>query len=172
MEILIYFSVFLFGLAVGSFLNCIIYRLETNQSFVRGRSFCPYCHHILSWQDLIPLLSFLILKGKCRYCQRPISFQYPLIEMATGIIFVSIPGQLLFFDSLNTLFYWIISCSLVIIFVYDLKYYIIPDKVVYPVIAIALIYNLQFLISKQFSNFNYLILSAIGFQNPHGRTVL
>ncbi|HUW71910.1 MAG TPA: prepilin peptidase [Candidatus Humimicrobiaceae bacterium] len=165
MEILIYFSIFLFGLAVGSFLNCIIYRLETDQSFLKGRSFCPHCRHTLSWQDLIPLLSFFILRGKCRYCQRPISFQYPLVELATGLVFVLIFNfQPIFSLSqfVSTLYLFIISCLLIIIFVYDLKHYIIPDKVVYPAISIALIYSLQLLISKQFPTFNYLILSAIG----------
>lgn len=180
MATLIYFSVFLFGLAVGSFLNCIIYRLETGQSFLGGRSFCPHCRHILSWQDLIPLLSFLVLKGKCRYCSQKISLQYPLVEIVTAIIFVSIfnfqvtpisyvftPGQLIFsqpliLNFLSIIFYWIISCLLIIIFVYDLRHYIIPDKVIFPAIIIALIYNLQFLISEQFLIFNHLILSAIG----------
>jgi prepilin signal peptidase PulO-like enzyme (type II secretory pathway) len=145
MEILIYFSIFLLGLVVGSFLNCIIYRLETSQSFLRGRSFCPHCRHILSWQDLIPLLSFFILKGKCRYCRKPISFQYPLVELATGLIFLLIfHFQLISTLSqfITTLYLFIISSFLIIIFVYDLKHYIILDKVIYPAIGIAALYRL------------------------------
>lgn len=165
MTILIYFSASLFGLAVGSFLNCIIYRLETNQSFLRGRSFCPHCRHVLSWQDLIPLLSFLVLRGKCRYCHQYISFQYPLVELATGLIFLLVFRLQPFFSFsqfVDVLYLFIISSFLIVIFVYDLKHYIIPDKVVYPAIVIALIYNLQFLISRESLIFNNLVLSAVG----------
>ena len=143
MSFLIYFFIFLFGLAVGSFLNCIIYRLEEGESFLRGRSFCPHCGHILSFGDLIPVLSFLILKGKCRYCSQKISLQYPLVELATVIIFLTLYYN--FFTMVNLLqfiFLLAISCFLIIIFVYDLKHYIIPDKIIYPAIAIALIYQL------------------------------
>jgi prepilin signal peptidase PulO-like enzyme (type II secretory pathway) len=137
MEFLIYFFVFIFGLAIGSFLNCAIYRLETGESFLKGRSYCPHCKHVLSWKDLIPIFSFLILKGKCRYCEKKISFQYPLVELLTGILFVlAIPiygGR----TSIDLIFYWILTCFLIIIFVYDLKHYLIPDKIIYPAIAIA-----------------------------------
>src|SRR3989338_11686015 len=83
------FIVFLFGLVVGSFLNSVIYRLGKGESALKGRSYCPQCKHPLSWQDLIPLLSFVLLKGKCRYCKAHISWQYPLVELATGILFVA-----------------------------------------------------------------------------------
>jgi len=156
MNYLFYLVIFLFGLVVGSFLNCIIYRLQTGEGFLTGRSFCPYCKHELSWQDLIPIFSFLILRGKCRYCSQKISLQYPLVELATGLLFVS------FFIFHFSFFIFIIACFLIIIFVYDLKYYIIPDKVIYPAIAIALIFNFQFLISKQFLIFNHSILNALG----------
>ena len=144
---LFYLAIPLFGLVMGSFLNCIIYRLQTGESFLKGRSFCPHCRHELSWQDLIPIFSFLILKGRCRYCRKPISWQYPLVELATGIIFLLIVWNLEFgicleFGTWNLLFYLLISCFLIIIFVYDLKHYIIPDAVIYPAIAIAFLYQL------------------------------
>ena len=173
-----YLFIFLFGLAVGSFLNCIIYRLEKNESFLKGRSYCPHCKHILAWQDLIPILSFLILRGKCRYCGKRISLQYPLVELATGILFFSIFYSTFQHSNIPTLqqfiqfFYLsIVSCFLIIIFVYDLKHYLIPDKVIYPAIAIAFIYqiisNFQFPISItnfqfQITNFYFSILSALG----------
>ena len=151
--------VFLFGLVIGSFLNCVIYRLERKKgflkgraqrktsSFLRGRSYCPHCKHVLSWQDLIPVFSFLILKGKCQYCKKKISIQYPLVELLTGALF------LLIFINFNNLLvtrylllvtsFWIlISSFLIIIFVYDLKHYMIPDKVIYPAIIIAMIFRL------------------------------
>ena len=117
-------------------MNCLIYRLETKQGFLLGRSFCPKCRHILEWHDLIPLFSFILLKGRCRYCRKKISIQYPLVELFTGILF------LLFFIFHFSFFIYLISCFLIAIFVYDLKHYIIPDRLIYPAIALALFYQL------------------------------
>ncbi len=173
-DLFFYLIIFLFGLIVGSFLNCVIYRLEVGGNFLKGRSFCPKCKHILKWYDLIPILSFIILKRKCRYCREKISWQYPLIELSTGILFLIIfnfqfswtpSGGLpegLLFNFLNLFYYLIITSFLIIIFVYDLKYFIIPDRVIYPVIIIALIFNFQFLIFNQFSIFKLSMLSALG----------
>jgi len=137
---------FLFGTIVGSFLNCVIYRLETSRSFLKGRSFCPHCEHTLEWKDLIPILSFVLLKGKCRYCGKKISFQYPIIELLTGIFsFLFFKPLVLTFTILNFLFAiynFITSCFLIIIFFFDLKHYLIPDKVIYPAIIISIIYLL------------------------------
>lgn len=130
--------VFIFGLCIGSFFNCVIYRLEQKKS-INGRSFCPRCKHKLSWSDLFPVFSFLFLNGKCRYCKKKISIQYPLVELFTGIIFVLIFSRYPVFSAAYLI---TISCFLIIIFVYDLKHYIIPDKVLFPAIIIALIYNL------------------------------
>ena len=103
---------------------------------MKGRSFCPNCKHILAWSDLIPVLSFFLLGRKCRYCQKPISWQYPLVEIATGLLF-----SLIFFSgasqSEEIAFRMIISCFLIVIFVYDLKHYLIPDKVVYPAVILS-----------------------------------
>ena len=151
MEIGFYLFAFILGSIVGSFLNCIIYRIETKQSFLKGRSFCPACKHKLNFFDLIPFFSFLFLKGKCRYYKTKISLQYPLVEIATGLIFLSviiyhlslISYQLsLIIDQLPLIVYQLlIACFLIIVFVYDLKHSIIPDKVIFPAIAIAFIYN-------------------------------
>lgn len=162
---------FILGLIVGSFLNCVIYRLEKKESFLSGRSYCPHCHHSLCWEDLIPVLSFLTLEGKCRYCQKPISWQYPLVELATGILFAAIFSQSIF-NLQSTIYNLIIACFLIIIFVFDFKHYIIPDKVIYPAIVISLIFNFQFSISNKLQPlgenplslalFIYSILSALG----------
>ena len=129
--------VFVFGLAVGSFLNAFIYRLELREGLVlnlvkhkvkhkpsvlHGRSFCPHCGHTLAWYDLIPLLSFVMLRGRCRYCSKSISWQYPLVELATAVIFVaifiySVDGRLQNILYLGHL--WVIASSLIVIFVYD-----------------------------------------------------
>lgn len=133
------FFIFILGLSVGSFLNSVIYRLETGESLLLKRSYCPNCRHQLSWYDLIPVLSFLFLKGRCRYCSQKISWQYPLVEISTGALFALIFSLQL----ISTLYLFIIASFLIVIFVYDLKHYIIPDKVVYPAVALALIFNFQ-----------------------------
>lgn len=138
-NIIFYIFIFLFGLVVGSFLNCIIYRLEKGQGFLFSRSYCPHCKHVLGWKDLIPILSFIILRGKCRYCQKPISIQYPAVEIATALSFL-ISYFLFLIHFLFLIFYLVIFCFLIIIFVYDLKHYIIPDKVIYPAIGLALVF--------------------------------
>ncbi len=149
MNVLYFLFIFIFGLFIGSFLNCVIYRLEERKSFLKGRSFCPHCKHNLSWRDLIPILSFLILKRKCRYCQKKISWQYPLVEIATGLLFLLIfnffaqGGPASGWQFLFSIFYFLTTaCFLIIIFVYDLKHFIIPDKVIFPAIGITLLYVL------------------------------
>ena len=87
MEWIIVLFFFLFGLVIGSYLNVAIYRLPLHLSTAKGRSFCPQCHHTLSALDLVPLFSWLGLRGKCRYCRAPISPRYPLIESLTGILY-------------------------------------------------------------------------------------
>jgi len=168
---LVYIIFFILGLAVGSFLNCIIYRLQKEESFLLKRSYCPHCKKTLGWQDLIPILSFVFLKGKCRYCKRPISWQYPLVELVTGILFVFIAwnqliinnGQLTTTEIANFFYLLIVACFLIIIFVSDLRYYIIPDRVIYPAIIIALIYSifLFFVSHHSFKVFLNPLLSAI-----------
>jgi len=152
--------VFLFGLIIGSFLNCVIYRLEHKQSFLRGRSFCPHCKHTLSWQDLIPVFSFLFLKGKCRYCKKRISWQYPLVEIATALLFLLIFNfkflilnqfSIFNFETITYFLYLLIIGSLlIIVFVFDLKHFIIPDKVIFPAIGLALVYNFYQLLTTHY----------------------
>jgi len=142
--------VFIFGLLVGSFLNSVIYRIKNNQKIVFDRSKCPHCGHTLNWFDLIPLLSFVFLKGKCRYCQKPISWQYPLVELFTALIFVLplvVPNNFLphniFLPNFWQFFcYYILIVSvLIVIFVFDLKYYLIPDKILFLGILISVLFN-------------------------------
>jgi len=144
--ILYYFFVFIFGLCIGSFLNCFIYRIEQKKK-LSGRSFCPNCKKQLKWQDLIPIFSFIFLGGKCRYCKKKISWQYPAVELATGIIFILTATLAPIGYPVNfiKLLFWLyIASALIVIFVYDLKHYIIPDKILLPAIAISFIYLLIF----------------------------
>ncbi len=156
---------FLLGLCIGSFLNCFIYRLEKEESVAKGRSYCPHCKHSLAWFDLIPVLSFLMLQGKCRYCRGKISIQYPIVEIVTGLIFVLISNQHLIFNVQNVanlLFLCYIASSLIIIFVYDLKHYLIPDSVLFPAIIIAFLYRI--VVTLSFSHWNLIgnfILAAL-----------
>jgi len=134
-----YLIFFIFGLCVGSFLNVVINRLETGESFVRGRSRCPKCQTTLAWFDLIPLASFFFLRGKCRRCDQKISWQYPLVELTAGLLFVYLAY---YFSNLDLFYYLVIVSFLIVIFVYDLKHYLIPDSVVYPAILISLAFVL------------------------------
>ncbi|MBL7154899.1 MAG: prepilin peptidase [Candidatus Portnoybacteria bacterium] len=149
--------IFLFGLSVGSFLNVVICRLKSKEPILLSRSHCPHCGTVLKWFDLIPLLSFLIQKGKCRYCGQKISPQYPLVELATGLSFLIIFNQ---FPIFNLFFYLIIISFLIVIFVYDLKHYLIPDKIVFPAIGLTFLY--QFF-ENSFLNSLLAALLAAGF---------
>jgi len=141
MTVLMLFFVFLFGLVVGSFLNALIYRLENGDSVLRGRSYCPHCKHTLTWYDLIPLASFAILGGRCRYCKQRISLQYPLVELATAILFLVIFKEFSSFFIFQTLYLWTVASLLIVLFVYDLRHYILPDKILLPAIGIVFLYR-------------------------------
>lgn len=155
---------FVFGAIFGSFINCLVYRLHSNKTML-GRSFCPKCNHILGFFDLFPIFSYIFLKAKCRYCQKKISVQYFLVELFTGIIFSF--GYWFYFlyssgseaNILSLIFYLIISLFLIIIFLYDLKYYLVLDLIVWPAIIIAFSFN--FFILKV-DLLNLLIAGVIG----------
>jgi len=135
--------VFIFGLIIGSFLNCLIWRLYKDESLA-GRSYCPQCRRTIAWYDNIPLLSFFLLQGRCRHCREKISWQYPLVELMTAILF------LLTFqaDSFNSQFSWLLLrdwfliITLVIVFVYDLRWQFVPVKVIWLMGALIWILNI------------------------------
>lgn len=141
------FMVFVFGLAIGSFLSAFVYRLERGESALHGRSYCPQCKHSLAWYDLVPLLSFLFLRGRCRYCKKSISLQDPLIELATGVLFVavfwfSIPWLDQGVENLMRLsFTWAIGAILLAVFAYDFKHFLIPDILVYSAIGLTALWR-------------------------------
>jgi prepilin signal peptidase PulO-like enzyme (type II secretory pathway) len=159
MIIIIYIYSFLLGLVVGSFLNSLVYRLYSRQTIL-GRSFCPLCRKQISWFDNISVISFIILHGRCRNCQQKISWQYPLVELITGLLFLAAAVRLNPADSQYALLLmrdWLMIFTMIFVCVYDLKYYAIEDVVVLPMAAAVLIINL-FL---KFSWIN-LVLSGIG----------
>jgi len=134
------FLFFLLGLIFGSFINSLVYRLYHNLT-LWGRSFCQNCRKTLAFFDLIPFLSFILLKGKCRYCQKQISWQYPLVELITGLLFalVWLKNQTVDLFLFRDLFFILV---LIFLFVFDLKYYLILDKIVWPALLVAFIFNL------------------------------
>ncbi|MFC1756921.1 prepilin peptidase [Patescibacteria group bacterium] len=126
---MLHILILLFGTAVGSFLNVVILRLNSGMSFVKGGSRCFSCQKPLKWHELIPIFSFLAQKRKCRGCGSKISWQYPAIEITTGLLFLLI---FLKFDSwLLAIGYWLITSLLVVIAVYDIRHFIIPNKIVW-----------------------------------------
>jgi len=129
---------FLFGLCVGSFLNVVIdWSVGKRKSFFTPPSHCDYCRHKLGFWDLIPVFSFVFLRRRCRYCGKEISWHYPLVEVATGSLFVLSSYTL--YPIPYTLFLFSVF---LVIFVTDLKYGLIPDRVILPATFFILPYSL------------------------------
>ncbi len=145
MENLIYFFVFILGAIIGSFLNVIIARYNTGESVGRGRSKCFSCGQTLAWYELIPIVSFLAQRGKCRNCGSKISIQYPIIEIITGSVFTLvwyvIAWKLSFQaggeTAIHAVYFWTIFSLLIVIAVYDIYHQIIPNGLVYAFIALS-----------------------------------
>jgi leader peptidase (prepilin peptidase)/N-methyltransferase len=131
------FLVFVLGLIVGSFSNVCIYRVPRNESVIYPASHCPKCRTKIKPVDNIPLLSYILLKGRCRNCGSKISIQYPVVEFLTGLIYLII--YLIYGLSIQSLVYIILSSALIIIAFIDLKEQIIPDIISLPGIVIGLI---------------------------------
>lgn len=150
------------GLACGSFVNALVWRVHEQQktkgktqkaglSILNGRSMCIHCRHTLAWYDLIPVLSWIWLKGKCRYCRKPISVQYPLVELISALVFagsyifwpetVHLGGQWLLLAA------WLVSSvGLLALAVYDLRWMLLPSRIIYPTLAIAAAGRLGYII--------------------------
>lgn len=138
---------FVFGLIVGSFLNVVVYRLNIAESIL-GRSHCPNCKKTVRWYDNIPLISFILLKAKCRDCQENISWQYPIVEFATGLFFALV-GMRYFiaqdpFSWAITAYFLGVASFLIIVFVYDYLYMEIPSLMLWTGIFWTVAFNLFF----------------------------
>lgn len=129
--------IFLFGLVIGSFLNVVIYRLPRQESVVRPGSHCPYCGHLLSFGEMIPLVGFLMRKGACGYCRHPLSVIYPLVEgmTAVGFYFVYLHSGL----SLNLLAGFVLTAVLIVAAFIDGQWGIIPNRLTYPAAVAGLL---------------------------------
>ncbi|MBI2009281.1 prepilin peptidase [Candidatus Saccharibacteria bacterium] len=162
---LILIGLFLLGLSLGSFVNALVWRLrqqelskqrtinkeqKNNFSILNGRSICPNCRHKLTPRDLVPILSWILLRGKCRYCNNPISIQYPLVELLAATVFIFSyvfwpasfsNGQWLLFIT------WLAaSVGLLALAVYDLKWMFLPNRILYPTFFIALVGQLGYIL--------------------------
>ncbi|MFW6130928.1 MAG: prepilin peptidase [Atribacterota bacterium] len=136
-EIIIGGLIFIIGLIMGSFSNVCIYRIPRNESIIRPGSHCPRCSKPIPFYDNIPVISYLLLHGKCRYCGHPIPLQYPIVELATGLFYLAL---YLFYGLQLITFVYMILCSLLIIISFiDLKERIIPNVLSLPLIPIGFI---------------------------------
>ena len=136
-----YFAAFVLGCIWGSFSNVCIYRLPNDQSVVKGRSFCTSCKEQIKWYDNIPFLSFIFLKGKCRKCGNKISSQYFLVEFISAISFIIVYH--LYGISITTLLLIILSIFFIIIFFIDLKHFIIPNELTFPLMLIGFVKSFE-----------------------------
>lgn len=141
------------GLSAGSFANAVVWRVHAQAkakkpnkslSITKGRSMCPHCRHVLAWYDLIPVISWVSLMGKCRYCHRPISLQYPLVELITTALFM---WSYLEWVPLGkwadpvALGLWLVTLTgLVVLFIYDLRWMLLPNRILYPLFIPAGLY--------------------------------
>ena len=114
------------GLCVGSFLNVCILRLPNDLSLLTPPSTCPRCNHPISWRDNVPLVSWLLLRGRCRYCRKPISVQYPIIELAVGLIWIGALAR--YGVTLHALAGALFGTILLGIAITDARHYLIPDE--------------------------------------------
>lgn len=151
--ILIALGLFLLGLCAGSFVNALVWRLheqgkgrktknKKHLSILSGRSVCPHCRHQLAPGDLIPLFSYLRLRGRCRYCKKPISRQYPVVELSSGLVFAASylfwPTSLGEGENLILFISWsAASVGLLALAVYDFRWMLLPSRIIYPTLIVA-----------------------------------
>jgi leader peptidase (prepilin peptidase)/N-methyltransferase len=137
MDIVFYSIVFIFGLVIGSFLNVCIYRIPKKENIVSTRSHCMECGYQLKWNDLVPLFSYLFLRGKCRNCKTKLSVQYPLVEVLNGILYVTI--VLVNGWEWQSLLLCLLTSALIVLSIIDFRTYEIPLGINIYILALGLI---------------------------------
>ncbi|SHE65879.1 leader peptidase (prepilin peptidase) / N-methyltransferase [Thermoanaerobacter uzonensis DSM 18761] len=140
MKILLYILIFLFGTIIGSFLNVVIHRVPRKESIVYPPSHCPKCGHELKTIDLMPILSYILLKGRCRYCGEKISIRYPVVEALTGIVFLIIYYK--FGLDFKAFSYMFLASILISISFIDMEHKIVPNKIIIAGFVGAIIFRL------------------------------
>ena len=174
METAIFILIGIIGLVIGSFLNVLIYRVPEGKSIAWPASHCPNCDQPLKWRDNVPLLSFIILRGKCRSCGQPISWQYPLVELSAAVISIM---ALLKFDLssafLAAAFFMLVLLTVAVI---DLQRQIIPNRIIIPaMIFSAAVALFTALIGRDFlpvAGRTSLLMAAVGFAAGGGLLLL
>ncbi|MBD5494728.1 MAG: prepilin peptidase [Lachnospiraceae bacterium] len=137
MTIVFYIIIFLYGIVIGSFLNVCIYRIPKKEDIVKVRSHCMNCGYKLEWYDLVPLFSYLFLKGRCRKCKTKLSAQYPLVEASNGILYVVI--ILVNGANVESLLYCLLASALLTLSVIDFRTYEIPIGINIFILALGLV---------------------------------
>jgi prepilin signal peptidase PulO-like enzyme (type II secretory pathway) len=171
------------GLSLGSFVNALVFRLHeqskkstsrpvdqlssvqknfANLSILSGRSMCPNCGHQLSARDLVPIFSWILLKGRCKYCKKPIHWQYPAVELAAATVFVTSylfwPGGLHSHGSIVLFVAWLAtSVGLLALLVCDFRWMLLPSKIIYPTLIIVVAGRLTYLIGYEPDHWHGLI---------------
>ncbi len=149
---MIYAVLVVLGLCIGSFINALVWRIREQSrskrnaknrklSITRGRSICPHCKHALSPLDLIPVVSWVLLRGKCRYCHKAIGWQYPLVELLTAFAFITSyiwwPQEFNTAGTANFIVWLVLLAGLIALLVYDIRWMLLPNRIVYPLIVLA-----------------------------------
>ena len=160
---MIYFILVLLGLAIGSFVSVVTYRISRGLNFVVGRSFCDSCKKGLSWYDNIPVFSYIFYHRVTRCCNKKISIRYPLIEIASAVGFV-----ILYLSNFSPIYYILYTVSLAIL-VIDIEYQIIPDELSWIILFLALFIIHNSLFMNLFSGFIYSFLFLILYLITSGR---
>ena len=162
MDFLIGVYFFIFGAMIGSFLNVVILRLPAKKDLVYKRSACPKCNAQLKWYHNVPIISFLVLRGKCAFCGDRISWRYPLIELFTGLVAIWLMPSSYSAESLGLFFfYFSIACIFICHFMIDLDHHLLLDSLNLYLLAIFLCFSV-FTFNWQY----WLIGGAIGFLGP------
>ncbi len=136
-------AIFIIGLSLGSFVNALVWRLHEKKDWIKARSQCVNCHHELAAIDLIPIISWIILRGRCRYCQKPISIQYPIVELITAVLFLL--SYIYWPVALNgwhiaVFIFWLAALTgLIALAVYDLRWMLLPTRLIYVLMVFGLI---------------------------------
>lgn len=163
---------FLVGAAVGSFINVFIYRTVSEKDWVNGRSVCEHCGKKIAWYDLVPIFSYLLLRGKCRHCQHPIAPIHPIVEALVGFVFLwwYFIGSVFFrlstppFQAIQPAYWLLAGILLTIILIADILYYLVPDEAVLALLIITFLYRVALTLGGQMQllDLGYSLLSAVG----------
>lgn len=168
LEAMIVFLLFVYGLIIGSFLNALVWRLRKKRDWVRERSECTHCHHVLAAKDLIPVLSWVSLGGKCRYCHKKID-DSPLSELGLGLLFAGSylwwPYTLSNFGGVALFTLWLVVLAVFIVLcIYDFKWFLLPDTFTYGLLPLSIVFViLRSTVTPTSSIFSSLIGGAVLF---------